>query len=1117
MRMPTLRRISLAVALLAPLAGWTVYKATNSHSRLFKDARQLIAIARAQGKKDVNLLIAATANSTAAVAQKAERAGGVIRFRDDDVGYLRIRIPVDKADQIAEGDGIESVTVDPVDELGMRVTPDNHMRGESMGDRGKLSPQRDTIPWPPIWSDYPLRRPYSPLKDIDAADMRAKNPTYDGRGVTIALLDGNFDLLLPEFQTGYTVDGKPVHKVADYLNVTDPVDDSADVPQWVHMRDQVTATGGRVSYKGKTFTTPRDGTFRIGFLDERRWNDPSNAAYMAQDLDRNGNPRGDDGLFGVLWDESSNDVWVDTNRDLSFADQKAMTDYIKRGDIGKFGKDDPSTEARDEIGFTVQTNPKNKAISINVGIYQHATEIMGSVVGNKEPNGILEGVAPGARLVSVYYGGNGHGLIEGLITAFKHPLVDLIVLEQSVAIASGSYLLADAHHPISVIVQRLTQKYDKLLFVPGNNAPAFGYVAEDGAAPGAMSIGGYQARESYRMNLGVVPELEDNMHWGGLSHGPNGIGAIKPDVLAPSGQMGTDIGYVWRIPEQQKSGLYKLPAGYAVDGGTSTATPMAAGATSLVLSAAKQAGVKYDARKLKLAITSSARFIPTLAANQQGNGLIQVNKAFELLKSLQNVTPITITSRAPVRTKLAPLMHTPNEGVGLFEREGWSEGERATRNITFARTSGPAEPMEFTLSWQGNDGTFSAANSVSLPLNKPVELAVQVAPTGVGAHSAMLTLDHPSVPGHAYRVLNTVVVPHKLTAANNYTVTTTVDVPVMMDRSLFVDVPSGTAVLQFSGNGEGEVISLSAVSPEREIIRACPFPPRPGQPCIIENPIPGVWEINASMSDPAWSFKPERANPLKPVRTTVTMSVLGADIRAEGSVPENLQAGSAFDIPVRISNKFGSANPVGAPTALGSAFSASKTISRGEQHVYEINVPAGTAALRARVSNVADKNADLDIYLIDCTAGPPKPIVTPPEKDRGNKRPNIGPPNCSAREKDASLDAGGFVEVSDPTPGRWIVVVDAFGVAGGQTNYSYMDAFINPSMGSISMAGTSDQSGKSWSGKAHVWVASMPSSGRSLVLTLGAQDRAVKTGSGAPAALGTTVLLGGRKGAQATN
>ena len=146
---------------------------------------------------------------------------------------------------------------------------------------------------------------------------------------------------------------------------------------------------------------------------------------------------------------------------------------------------------------------------------------MGSVVGNKEPNGRLQGVAPGAQLVSLFYGvSNAHGLIEGLIAAFRHPKVDIIVLEQSVAIASIPYLLADATHPISVIAQRLTDRYKKLMFVPGDNSPAFGYVAEDGLAPGAMSVGGYQSKESYRVNNGLIPEHDDNLHWGALSHGP---------------------------------------------------------------------------------------------------------------------------------------------------------------------------------------------------------------------------------------------------------------------------------------------------------------------------------------------------------------------------------------------------------------------------------------------------------------------------------------------------------------------------------------------------------------------------------------------------------------------
>src|SRR4029453_15636931 len=96
-------------------------------------------------------------------------------------------------------------------------------------------------PWPPTISDYPLRNPYSPLADLNAKDLRTAHPTWDGRGTTIAVLDGNFDMLLPEFQTAYALDGKPVPKVADYLTSTDPRDDADLVPQWVSMQATVTS------------------------------------------------------------------------------------------------------------------------------------------------------------------------------------------------------------------------------------------------------------------------------------------------------------------------------------------------------------------------------------------------------------------------------------------------------------------------------------------------------------------------------------------------------------------------------------------------------------------------------------------------------------------------------------------------------------------------------------------------------------------------------------------------------------------------------------------------------------------------------------------------------------
>ena len=1051
---------------------------TTQRPKLFKDSRQSLAIAHAQGRKTVMLLLVAKPGAAAAVAEQAERLGGDVRYRDDEVGYLRVRISPDRATELAEFNQNEAATVDYDDSYPYRLRPGPQALPRPGGVLPMAQPDQAPEEWPPQLTDYPLRHPYSPIKDLDAADFLANHPTWDGRGVTIALLDGNFDLLLPEFQTAYTLDGTTVPKVADYLNVTDPRDDWDVNPQWVNMQDIVTSSGGKVTFGGKTFTVPHDGTYRIGFFSERRFNRESNAAYIDQDIDRNGNPKGDDGLFGVLWDEASNDVWVDTDRNLSFADKKPMTDYIKRGDVGIFGKDDPKTPIRESVGFTVQTDPKNKFVSINVGIYQHATGIMGSVVGNKHPNGRLQGVAPGARLVSMFYGvSNAHSLIEGLITAFRHPQVDLIVLEQSVAIASVPYLLADATHPISLVAQRLTERYHKLLFVPGDNSPAFGFVAEDGLAPAVVSVGGYQNKESYRLNWGLVPENDDNMHWGALSHGPSGSGALKPDVIAPSGQMSTDPGY--RKGGTFK-GLYQLPPGYSVDGGTSTATPMAAGATALVVSAAKQSGVPYDAARLKRAITGSARYIPRLAAHEQGNGLIQVGAAFELLKKLQAVEPVTITSRAPVKTKLSHLLLTPDEGVGLYEREGWAVGDRAERTITLTRTSGPSEPMIFNLSWQGNDGTFSSQDSVTLPLGTPVAVPVSITAKKEGAHSAILSIDHTLIPGHAHRMLAAIVVPYRFTADNGYSVKAEVTPPRPGDLGVFIEVPPGTAALTFSASSPD--FNLSLIGPDKDAVYPCSFEPEGStKPCSVARPQSGVWEINVD-SKIKWAYDPETPVPLKATPVTVNATLLGVDVTTIPVAPGVLKVDSSQQFSLALENRLGKTVAAVTSVELGSASRRSVTIAQGEQHLYEIVVPKGTTSLFAKVRGASDARADLDVYLLDCTEPEKVPEETPAELEKGNKAPPAPKPTCGTVAKAADMGPGGEVGVAGPKAGRWVVVVDAYSLNRGPVKYEYVDFFTHPSFGSIAVADPPEERKPStrWTAKANAWAASLPTAPRDL-------------------------------------
>jgi hypothetical protein len=70
---------------------------------------------------------------------------------------------------------------------------------------------------------------------------------------------------------------------------------------------------------------------------------PRLGGELGNDVNRDGNPDKSSGFFAVLWDTESNTVYVDANQNNTFADDKAMTDYNVRFDVGTFGSDNPAT------------------------------------------------------------------------------------------------------------------------------------------------------------------------------------------------------------------------------------------------------------------------------------------------------------------------------------------------------------------------------------------------------------------------------------------------------------------------------------------------------------------------------------------------------------------------------------------------------------------------------------------------------------------------------------------------------------------------------------------------------------------------------------------------------
>ena len=167
--------------------------APRSRPALFKDSRQTLAIARAQGRKEVSILLAAKPGAAASVAKEAAKLGGDVRYRDDEIGYLRVKAPIDQATRLAEFAGVQAASLDYDDDYPNRLGPGRDVLPLPAPPEGPSAP-----PWPPALSDYPLAHPYSPIKDLAAADFLAQHPTWDGRGVVIGVLDGNLDMLLRE-------------------------------------------------------------------------------------------------------------------------------------------------------------------------------------------------------------------------------------------------------------------------------------------------------------------------------------------------------------------------------------------------------------------------------------------------------------------------------------------------------------------------------------------------------------------------------------------------------------------------------------------------------------------------------------------------------------------------------------------------------------------------------------------------------------------------------------------------------------------------------------------------------------------------------------------------------
>ncbi|MFE1417012.1 S8 family serine peptidase [Streptomyces sp. NPDC085524] len=1036
---------------------------------------ELLQEAKAKGDATVTVMVATAPGQTKQVADQIGAVPGAsVGQTYDKLGYVRATLPTGKAEAALKA-AAKLSSVHGIDLRHEIQLPDP--RPDTKGESGKVQ-KTAAESYPAPDKNTPAKNPYNPSFETGAVDFVAKNPQADGRGVTIGILDSGVDVSHPALQK--TTTGE--RKIVDWVTATDPIADGDAT--WRAQITPVTTAGGTFTAGGASWKAP-EGSFQ--------W------SRFSESITANGDMKGDvnrDGdttdRFGMLYDVAAGTVRVDTDQDNDFTNNEPMKPYKDGYQIGYFGTDNPATDVAERIPFVIQIRKDvpmdplggdwvgKKADFVNIGIIEseHGTHVAGITAANSLFGGKMNGEAPGAKIVSsracTWSGGcTNIALTEGMIDLVVNRGVDIVNMS-----IGGLPALNDGNNARSELYKNLIDTYGvQLVISAGNEGPGVNTIGDPGLADKVISVGAAVSKETWAANYGSGVTKKYNM-FPFSSRGPREDGGFTPTITAPGAAINTI--QTWLPGAPVKEAGYTLPAGYGMLQGTSMSSPQAAGASALLISAAKQQKIALSPASLRTALTSTAKKIDDVPAHAQGSGLINILGAWESIQRGAKSNEFTV--KAPVDTAIDQFLKTPGFGTGLYDREGGLKvGQKKVYDVVVTRTTGVKYGTRHNLSWRNNDGTFKVIGGydyVTLPLNKPVTIKVEANVKTAGVHSGILQLDDETTEGIDKQILTTVVASTPL-AKPSFAFSDTSSVQRNSHKSYFVTVPQGAKTLEVAlgGLAAGSQTRFISIHPygvgvEDSATTQCyPNYDNPANKCRPDlrsyaDPQPGVWEIEVES---------RRTSPLLDNPFKLDVSVLGAAFDPAVKVLPEVKQGTPAPVQWTVKNDgaaIAGGKLQGGP--LGSAKVAKPTIANGETQTTEVTIGEGVSRLDIAIGKVSDTAADLDLEVY---------------KD-GVK---VG--------SSADGDSEEAVSLANPGAGTYQIKVIGYAVPSGSTTYDYRDVFFSAALGSVQVdeaAAVNLANGASTAISANVLVSAAAPEGRQFfgqVQLLNARGTAAGTGS----------------------
>ena len=934
--------------------------------------------------------------------------GAKIDYSDEKSGFALVTIPKEKLLDSLDVAGLEyaytrdddrNYFADPVAKI-----PQSERKAEAVPEIA--------IPYPRVAKSLPPGGPFFAADVTGLTDLWKEHPEADGRGTRVVVADEGIDLLHPELQQARDAEGKIVPKVADLGTLSTPHEDAS----WVEFGEPISVHGGTFEAGGRAWTSPADGSYRFGIFKQDLMLGPENDSPATKKVSLS---------LGVLWDEATGKVWVDTNGNSSFADERALSDYGLNHDVAWFGMKEGDDDNR--IPFGVKIDKERNAVYVRIG-GEHGNLVSGALAGNTWTGGLYDGAAPSAQVIDESLGRA--DMLAQLVRSFAR--ADTDVLNRSGGLGRSGY--TGNREGIEDFAQHVVEREVAVYQKP---------IATYTAAIGGIHVNDYAGPEMLKRNRQVGPPYKDTINsfvWDGLLN----------VVLAPSANLETDsrykpsdliypdgIRYMWQGGKMNPP----APAGYVMGANNSPTIPVVSGLLADLISEARKEKVRYNATRLNNALFTGAHLLEGIPVSRQGYGLINAADSWKQLEKMSQADDPANPELTSFSVAGAGKNLEPPKTIQEFHKDLNHAGEKVEGEIWVTRHGGYAVGRKYQLRLRGDAGSFTLLDhQVTLTRDKPARVRFR-ASGAPGWNIALLELRD----AKADVVMEDVPLsvrapeaPEKIAPGVDKVEAT---IPPLTSQNAYVqvgdEVQAARYVMKIPYTGPENISTRgfpggryrTSKTPDGDPVDAAHHVgPMETLESLVINDAPGnqgiFWE---NRGRPEYATQYDGPSPDVPIHAELTVTKFAVGIERQNDSLKITNRLAAIDGRVELYDA-----SLEKQSLTGSGPHAMGTI--------ETTLPEHLAEWRVDVTSDTPAPESADVYLLNC-AGKNGCVVEAQEEIAANAK---------------------TITIDKPEAGKWKILVRSRGQVKHAPSFTIHQALLTPATTSIDASDSEHASGSSW-------------------------------------------------------